>query len=146
MGFFSRTGKILKPLVNFPKWMGLKRIKEDASFIKTVAKQMVTPQKATRTETFDEALKRLDLSEAQLVERYQALRRIFFIYVLIALPILAYALYLYSEGSWHGQLLITVVLLMVVAQAFRYNFWMFQLRQRRLGCSFREWYRHFWIR
>jgi intracellular multiplication protein IcmV len=140
MGFFSRTGKILKPLVDIPRWMDLPRLAENGKMIVDIAKQLIVPQKAKRTETFEEAMVRLRLSKADISQRTQEFKRLFIIFLVIFIVLLSYTVYLFSEGSIRPGLVSLVLTFIVLAQIFRYHFWLFQIKQRKLGCTLREWF------
>lgn len=142
MGFFRGVGRVTKPLVNVPKWMDAKRIGQDAGYISAIAKSIFSSQRAKHKESFEGATKRLNLSHAVLQQRYKEFRRLFIIFLLISLLILAYTLLLLIEGSWRAFFMSTVVFFIAFVQVYRYHFWMYQIKQRRLGCSFREWFKH----
>ena len=101
---------------------------------------MIVPQKAKRTETFEEAMVRLRLSKADISQRTQEFKRLFIIFLVIFIVLLSYTVYLLSEGSIRPGLVSLVLTFIVLAQIFRYHFWLFQIKQRKLGCTLREWF------
>ncbi|MFN7097984.1 MAG: type IV secretion protein IcmV, partial [Gammaproteobacteria bacterium] len=56
-----------------------------------------------------------------------------------AVLILLYTLYLLWQGSFGSASLAFVVMLISIATACRYHFWYFQVKNRKLGCTIKEW-------
>lgn len=139
MGMFSLVKTVVKPFVDFPTWMGYKQIKEQTKGLWGVIKGLFVPGKPDTTESFAEALKRLNITEEGLLIRKKRFMLMMFLWVAIAILILVYAIYLAGLHSWHGFISCVAISLIAWVYAFRYNFWVFQIKQRRLGCTFRDW-------
>lgn len=144
MGFFRGMGRIIKPLVNVPKWMGAKQISSDASYITEIAKGVLTPQQAKRKEDFDTAVKRLNLTEKNIAERYKEFKRLSIIFAITFLVLFGYAIYLLlgvdPEISWRAIALSMVVSILALIQFLRFHYWMYQVKKRKLGCGFKEYF------
>ena len=50
-----------------------------------------------------------------------------------------FSLYLLFSGFLLSCLLAIAVSILSLSQAFRYHFWYFQIKHRKLGCTFEEW-------
>jgi intracellular multiplication protein IcmV len=144
MGMFKKVGEGLswayKPAVNVKAWMGWDIIKSSSGYVYNLGKSLFVPQKAAGNESFQEALARLNLTEADLKIRQQEFMRLFLIYAAMGVAITLYSFYLFYTLSFMGGLLALVVASLSFAVAFRYHFWVFQIKQRKLGCSVREWW------
>lgn len=144
MGFFRGLGRMVKPLVNVPKWMDAKRITEDASYIKQIAKGLVRPQQAKTAENFEDALKRLNLTETDIKNRHKEFRRLAILFFVIFILLAAYVVYLSLDHtglvSWRAIVLSVIVSLIALIQFFRFHFWLFQVKRRKLGCGFKEYF------
>lgn len=133
-----------KTFVNPRGWLGYDTLKEQTQTIWSVLAATFTPAKATREETFENAMQRLNLTEADVKEsitnyRYYALG--FFIFALFSL---AYSFYLlFRYGTYTGWLLGMAVTALFASQAFKFDFWAFQMRRRRLGATFTDWKKAF---
>lgn len=142
MGFFRGLGRMVKPLVNIPKWMSAKQITADAAYISQIAKQVLTPQKAQQEETFEAALQRLNLTEQDLRDRKKEFTRLAGFFFVVFILLVGYVVYLIldstGEVSWRAILLSIVVSLIALVQFFRFHFWLYQIKERRLGCSFKQ--------
>jgi intracellular multiplication protein IcmV len=129
-----------KPMVDVKSWVGVETLKENTQQLSSVAKNVFTPKTAKRKETFEGAMRRLRLTEKDLKEQEKNLSLQLFFYLLMATGVLCYALYLLLFGVLTAFLLALVVCGLILAQAFRAHFWMFQIKHRKLGCEISEWY------
>ncbi|MCD6046222.1 MAG: icmV, partial [Gammaproteobacteria bacterium] len=113
MSVFKKIGHGLswayKPAVNVPAWMGWDIIKSSSRYVYNLGKGLFVPQKAPNNETFQEALARLQLTEADLKVRQQEFMRLFLIYAAMGIVIVLYSMYLFYKLSFMGGLLTLVV-------------------------------------
>ncbi len=131
----------IKPLINFPKWMGVSDIKKTTSNIAALAKAIFVPERAQRKESFKQAVNRLHLTEANIKSREKQTLTLAIIFAVLGLLLLFYAGYLAQEAHFFGALFGLIVACIAFAQAFYNHFWYFQIKHRKLGCSVREWWR-----
>lgn len=123
------------------KAMGFGGLKKNAQGIRAIASGLVVTQRPVREETFEEALIRLNLTEQDIEKRESEFKRLVIIFALIGLGVLLYFIYAVTQKAWIASLGSIGIFLVVLAQLFRYHFWLFQIRQKRLGCTFKEWLR-----
>lgn len=143
MGFFSRVKQSGSYIFNFrvSSWFGYDSVKSSTQSVLQIARSLFQPQQAETNETFEEALKRLNITEADLNERRKEFTRLMFIYLIAATAVFLYCLYIVIVhkniiGFFMG-LAITVYALTL---AFRYHFWIYQIKNKKLGCTIREWF------
>jgi intracellular multiplication protein IcmV len=142
MGIWSGTKKTAGVMLNFrvDQWLGVENLKDGAKAITQSAKTLFTVQKATHTETFEEALVRLNITEADLEQRKVEFSRLMLIYLGVTVLLIAYAIYLALATASIGASIVTVLLSMYSSiNAFRFHFWLFQIKKRKLGCTIHEW-------
>lgn len=137
MSIMGRMGKIIKPLVNFPRWMGFRQILDNGRNIVKTIQDLKIRRPAVRDESFAQAMLRLNLNESDLQERkrfcfYQAI-----IYFILALIFFIYTIYLILHFSL-GVILSFLLALLMTTFAYREFFWYVQIRKKKLGCTFRE--------
>lgn len=107
-----------------------------------VLRGLFTVPKVDRQETFEQAMARYGLKEKDIKERISTYKRFALFFLAIALILVIYSFYLLiHKTTFLGWLLGMAVSTLFLAQAFRYDFWAFQLKQRKLGASFEEWKR-----
>ena len=132
---------IFSRIFNVRSWLDYDRIKSFTLYLVNGFKKMFVPQTNEVTETFEEAIKRQNISEEELKKRQSALYRLSLLMCGAALFIFAYAIYHVFYGSFRAVLISLVVMLIALVLAFRYHFWYFQIKERKLGCTMHEWYR-----
>lgn len=135
MGIISGITNTLKSALN------VEQIKEQTGNLKKMAGDVLSiPKGPASSETFEEALERLNLSEADIERRkiqFQKLSRIYFV---LGIIVALYTIYLAFQKAFFPTIGCIGVFLIIFSQYFRYNFWLFQINERRLGCTFREWF------
>lgn len=136
MGYGVR--KQLKSFVNFPKWMGAKDIGSTGKSVYNALKKVVSKD-STFKETYDEAIKRMGLDEAHLAQRQAGFLRTSVFYLVMALGMMLYMLYLFSESHWHAAIMTLSISAILLSFAFREHFWYTQMKHKRLGMTFQDW-------
>jgi intracellular multiplication protein IcmV len=129
-----------KTFFNPRAWLGYDALKDQTETITSFIKGATTVQRPDITETYDEAMQRLDLTEADV----RTTARLYLIYAISFLVLAVcdffYGLYLlFHHGAFLGLVLSLAVFALLIAQAFRYHFWYFQIQSRKLGCTIDEW-------
>jgi len=150
----SRTKRLFSRIFQLKAWADWDRVKSGASFVVAQIKKYFVPNTAPRfkssatssdanllREAFDKAQSAQKLSDADMVAREKSLRRLSQFMLGIAALVFIYFLYHLIFGSLAGAILTFAVVCIALAFSFRYHFWYFQIRERKLGCTFSEWYR-----
>ncbi len=121
------------------KWMSWDYISETTDRIKRSVGDLMTPEKPKYKETFREAMIRLNLSEEDVQQRKKEFTRLFYMFLLISLGIIGYAVYMAYQGYFAACLISFCLACYSFTQAFKWHFWLFQIRNRKLGCTIKEW-------
>lgn len=140
MKIASGIKKVVKPFVDVPSWIGYRQLADATKAIRGLFVTVFIPQKTEQTEDFAAAMARLKLTEADLQQRAKEFKRLVILFAVISCGVFAYAIYLFLTSSWKGGLVGLAMTSIVLAYTFRYHFWLFQVRQRRLGCTLRDWW------
>lgn len=135
----SRVGGVLRSIFNFRAWSDYERVKGFTEYLYSGFANLFIPQKHETGESFEEAMVRLNLSEADLLEKQTALFRLAWLMVFTALAIGGYVIYCLYWKAFMAAGVSSVVQLVALVLAFRYHFWYYQIKQRKLGCTFSEW-------
>lgn len=134
-------GKVFKPFVNFPRWMGWRELSANGRNIKNMAVDVFTPKEAEHQESFEEAKQRLGLSDTDVTKKRKSFLQLSIIYTLFGLALFAYAIYL---AVWQHFILATIITLILSVLAFtfayREHFWYFQMTTKKLGQSYKDWF------
>ena len=134
----KRTKRLFKERI--PNWMDLSRAKEGGQGIVDMVKKLLVPSQPERTETFEQAIQRLGLSEPDIMERQQSFYRLFIIMALVTGGVLGYSFYLLFSGHFMAAMASFAVSLIASAVSFRNHFWHTQLKHRKLGMTVKEWW------
>lgn len=140
MGLWSGTKRLTKSLVDVPRWMGYKQLVEMSKPIAGMAKDLFIPKATKNTETFAEAMQRLNLTEVDLQQRAKEFKQLLMLWLVLFLAVFAYATYLAFQAAWYGFVPALTLSFLILIQALRQHFWLYQLKQRKLGCTLREWF------
>lgn len=127
---------------NFRDWSDWSRVKSGGQYIVTGAKQVFIPNPKRPVESFSEAQRRMKLTDENLASRGRALWLISILMLVMSVALFCYSIYHFIFGTIHSAILTLSLSAIALAFAFKYNFWYFQITQRKLGCTFRDWYRH----
>jgi intracellular multiplication protein IcmV len=137
----SRIGRFLKTIINIRAWFDWDRMRSFTYYLIDGIKKFFTPQEAEKKESFEEAKKRLRLSDKALLAKEKGLLRVSILMVCFGIGFFIYSMYHFYYFQILGGILSLVVMSIALTLAFRYHFWYFQIKERKLGCSVDEWFR-----
>jgi len=142
MGFWQTTGRVMGQIVDVrvDKWVGFDRIRMAMGEIGKMTRTITTIDQATREETFEEAVKRLNLTDAMIEAQKRQFSILVYLFLAAAIFIFCYGTYLAYIHNWNGVILSIALTAFSLAQAFRYDFWVYQLTKKKLGCTIQEWW------
>jgi len=132
-----------KTFLNPAGWVGYDSLKgQNKTLWELVKGSFVIPQ-AEYQENFDQAKQRLKLNEENLKQAQHTYQLLAFIFAGLGIISFLTGVYLlFQHGSFTSLILGCAVTLLFLGQAFKYHFWFFQIKQRKLGCTFDEWRKH----
>lgn len=128
-----------KTFFNPSAWLGYEQLKLHTSSLFGTLKAIFTVPTPTRQETFEEAMERQGLTEEDLADQEKTYYTYAMLFVLIGALVFIYGFYLLARSSLGGWMLAMACTSLFYAQAFKYHFYYFQIKQRKLGCTFAEW-------
>lgn len=122
-------------------WVDFDSLLGNAIGIKDIFTRLFVPQTPKHHENFDQAVKRLDLTPADIQKRMHSFKRLVITMLVISAIILIYTGYSLTRAYWIASILSFTLFILTLVFAFRYHFWYVQMQQRRLGMSFRQWFK-----
>jgi intracellular multiplication protein IcmV len=124
-------------------WLGYDFVKENTRTLWGAFRDVFSPAKIAplQGETFEEAVKRLALSEPTIHEIGQTYCGYAIFFLVLAIGVAAFSLYLLVDGYLLDFFIGLAVTSLLLSQAFKNHFWYFQIKHRKLGCTFAEWRR-----
>jgi hypothetical protein len=139
MKIIQGTKRILKPLVDFPTWMGYRTLVDSGKVVLKTTKRIFTPATAQRTETFEQAMSRLNLSQKDIQLRQKLFFWLTLLWLIIAIASLTHAISLCLKGGFSGGILALALASLAATLAFRQHFWYLQAKHQVLGMDFTQW-------
>jgi intracellular multiplication protein IcmV len=141
VGVFSTVKKAAGHMVDLrvDKWLGWDYIANTTKDYKNIVEGMATPEKAEHIESFDEAMVRLGLTNADVAQRKKEFTRLFLFFIGLSVAIIGYGLFMAVKGHMLTALISFCISIYSLTQAFRFNFWLFQIKNHKLGCTIQEW-------
>lgn len=141
MGFRSRTKKMVKPFIDYRYWMSWDEHKTTWENLSELVKDtFLPPVLPEREESFEAAVARMELSERALQTRMRQCLGFASFFFFAGVCSLIYTAYLLFSKEFAVSFLGIGVTSLFFAYAFRYHFWYFQIKNRRLGCTFKDWW------
>lgn len=141
----SRIARVFSRIINIRTWFDWDRTKSFTIALKNGIKYLFVPRKNIETniesESFESAATQLNINDAELLVKQNALFRLSIVMLAAAGLIFIYSGYQLFYGSLRAFGVSLVVTTIAMALAFRYHFWYYQIKHRKLGCTFQEWYR-----
>jgi len=105
-----------------------------------ILKALFTKSVPRQEETFEQAMERLGLTEEDVKKTASTYRLYAFFFLFLSACIFVYGFYLlFTTLSLAGCLLAMAATSVCLAQAFRFDFWAYQMRVRKLGVTLTEW-------
>jgi hypothetical protein len=133
-----------KTFFNPSAWLDYQALVNQNKIIWGIISGLKERPEVGESETFDEAMKRQQLTEKDIQDGIGTYRGLALVFVILSVSSLAYAFYLaIRHYSLTGFLLAMAVAALFGSQAFKYDFWALQMTRRQLGLTFKDWKRQY---
>lgn len=139
MGMMKVAGGAIKSVADVKSWLGYDQIKYQTKGLADMLRQGFRIQKSAYTETFEQAMARLNLSDADLQGLIHRFNRQMFLYIFFAALCLLYMIYLFWETHLIAGLITLLIFGLFVIKACGVHFYLFQIKHKKLGCTINEW-------
>jgi intracellular multiplication protein IcmV len=126
--------------VNLKGWLGFNQIKKSSMQTKDMLVKTFTVQQSVEKKTFAEAMRDLNLTENDLEKKSITLQRLTNIYLIISCCIFLYSLALAYNGLFYQFIVGLSLTVLSLANCFKYSYFRFQIRHKKLGISLKEWF------
>jgi intracellular multiplication protein IcmV len=127
--------------LNPMRWIGYEQIAANSRTIKNMVGNINKPNGSSYNPTsFEDCMQHYGLSEADLKQRMKNSLLIARACLAFSLLMLCYTIYLFIRHMPLSAIICIVLTLLLWAYAFREHFNYFQMKQRRLGCTFKDWF------
>ena len=130
-----------KTFFDVPSWIGVYQARYTNRTLFQYLKAIFKIKRSTRQETFKQAIERMQLTEQDLRERVKVNNRNKWVFLITAGALCIYSGYLLFTAHVGGFVLGVAVLALSLVRAYQFSFWNFQIKHKKLGCSYKEWRR-----
>jgi intracellular multiplication protein IcmV len=145
----GRIAKLLSRIFNVRRWFDWDRMKAFTLFVGHGYRRVFefteddknNPSQEALTTSFSQATKQQQLTDADLLQRQKALLRLSFFMLTLAVLIFIYSVYHFIHLAIFAGFLSLIVTMVALSIAFRYHFWYYQIKNRKLGCTAQEWFK-----
>jgi len=140
MGLLRGSKRLFLHLFNFPAWLGIKQHREFGKrFVGLIKGFSVIPEERLE-ESFTEAENRLNLTDKDIVAKKKEFLFLAIVFFITGLGFLSYLVYLIYNSHFLAIPIAAAAFMVCFSLSFRYHFWWFQVNERRLGCTYKEWF------
>jgi intracellular multiplication protein IcmV len=131
-----------KTFFNPKGWLGFDTLKESSQGFTGIMRGVFgqrPPAAEGEPETFNEAMTRLGLTEEDIHRLQFTYFSYALLFFLMALGVIAYTIWLLIHLYLYSFIIGVAIVGLLLAQTFRFHFLYFQIKHRKLGCTFEEW-------
>lgn len=120
--------------------LGMPILSQGGKFIGDSIRRFFNISRIEQKETFEQAMSRMKLTENDLIKQTKRYWQQFWTFVLIACATFFYSMYLIFNNAFASGLVALLASILLVVYALRAHFWIFQIKNRKLGCTLQEWW------
>lgn len=129
-----------KTFLNPSAWIDMDSLRLYNNTLKRFLTPLFIPAKPQIEETFEQAMERQGVTEEDIQSAQKNYYNYAILFVIISCLAVLFGFYLlFMHGTFAGWLLSFAAAALFLAQAFKFHFWYFQIKHRKLGCTFQEW-------
>jgi intracellular multiplication protein IcmV len=132
----------IQPILSVRKWIDFSQWRRASQIGWQTVHDLFSIHSVKNGVSFEDSMQQFGLSENDLISRQQRFQYLTRFWLILGGLVGIYSLYLIVNGFFLSFLYMTALNTIILCQAFRYHFWSFQIKQRRLGCTLQEWWRN----
>ena len=139
---FSKKRSLRSHIANsfkISQWMGITMLTNSSRSIYSMYRGLVTPPKASRKESFTQAISRLGVTERDIKDQLYYYKITSSIYGLFLLFGICYNVVLFYKANAGAVVMGIAYCFLIGAFFFRESFWYMQIKKRKLGMSIFDW-------
>lgn len=135
MVWFKRTRKFVSKSTDF------EGVKRQQSFLKGVFRFLFKIDKVENPCEFED-LKAKGINDTQIRDSLTTFTWLYRFFAIVAALVFLYTIIMIIRGFFLGSFISGALTCLMLAQSFKYHFWVFQIRSKKLGCTFGEWFNY----
>src|SRR3990167_9505220 len=133
----------IKTVANVPAWLSYRYMRGNTKGMINYVRPFYTKPslEGKQRTTFEEVVEQYKLTDDDLALRMKSLRWQSFLFIVLSILSLLYMIYLFSDLHILAGIISLTITALLLIKWCTCRFWMFQIRERKLGCSIQEWLR-----
>lgn len=138
----KRIRGFFKSLFNFKMWFAVKDLKSGANLITSLSGSFfdsMHPQQV-KHEQFEQTIKDQGLTEQQVQQAKDNYFRNAVMFLVLGVIFAINSIYLLSQYMLLPSVVSFSITIMTFIFSLKSHFWYFQIKNRKLGCTLKEWY------
>ncbi|OGT32986.1 MAG: hypothetical protein A3C44_06540 [Gammaproteobacteria bacterium RIFCSPHIGHO2_02_FULL_39_13] len=144
MGILNYFKHTIKDNTNVKGWTSWDSVKTGGKTVKDIISDMKpAEQDSAKKMTFDEAIKKYELTEQDLARQMRTHLLVSMMCFLLGIGAMGWTFYLLFQVMILSGFMSLSLSFLMLAYAFREHFYYFEIKQRRLDCTTKEWALHF---
>jgi intracellular multiplication protein IcmV len=136
----SAVKKLFSKIFRVKEWADWNRNLTIFEYLKAVALRLFVPRGRAQAKKFETVVKHYQLDDIALNQQAQALKYLSLLFIILALLMDTYAIYLLIQDRYFQALVVFCVSCIAYALGFRYHFFYTLIKFKRLDCSLKDWY------
>jgi intracellular multiplication protein IcmV len=137
----SKIVQFFKRVINIREWADWDRMKGYTFFLFNAIKRLFVIDTSSSKQTFEAVKVKMGISDDELQSKQKSLLRLSLLMLAVAMFVLLYSIYHLVYGHIAAFFLSFVIALLALMLAFRYHYWHFLIKEKKLKVSIGEWFK-----
>lgn len=146
MAKIQRVRRFFGGIYNVKSWFGYNQVRQGTQLLSQSVRDLINTNPLATAEpketVFDAEIERLNLSAVAVENIKKGYFRNFLFFLLLGLFLAAYSLYRFYLAQWMSGWVSMMLMIMVFCASLLSHFWYFQIKNKKLNCTFNEWYQN----
>lgn len=144
MGIGRHVSKNISKVVSPSQWMGYESLRQNGLLIGKILLRTLGRDKKEKLQglSFEQCKAHFNLTEADIQLKMKNMLQIVQYCLILSVACFAYAIYLLVTAKILAAFVTITLMGVMLSYAFREHFNYFQMKQRRLGCTFKQWFNY----
>lgn len=142
MGIRKSVSSGLSKVFSPTQWMGYDSLRQNGFLIGRIFRRAMGQDKKQKLSglSFAQCMAHFNLLEADIQKKMKNMLQIVYFCLILAGLCFMYAMYLLISAKIMPGFVTLILMFVMLSYAFREHFNYFQMRQRRLGCTIKQWF------
>lgn len=131
---------------NFKSWFGYNQVRQGTQLLSQSVQDLINTHPLAGTEyreaNFNAEMARLNLSAQAVEDIKNGYFRNFLIFLALGFLLGIYSIYRFYLAQWMSGWVSMMLMIIVFCAGLMSHFWYFQIKNKKLNCTLKEWYQN----